>query len=38
MSLEEFTKAWKDGKFDDDQERHGDVTFLAMMLSEYWAD
>ena len=26
------------GKFDDDHGRHGDVTFLAMMLPEYWTD
>lgn len=38
MSLDEFTEAWKDGKFDDDQERHGDVIFLAKMLPEYWAE
>ena len=38
MSLEEFTEAWKTGKFDDDQERHGDVVSLAMMLPEYWTD
>ena len=38
MSLEEFTKAWKAGEFDDDQDRHGDVIGLAMMLPEYWAD
>ena len=38
MSLDEFTVAWKAGKFDDDQERHGDVIFLAKMLPEYWAE
>lgn len=38
MSLEEFTKAWKAGAFDDDQARHGDVISLAMMLPEYWTD
>ena len=38
MSLDEFTEAWKAGKFDDDEERHGDVIGLAMMLPEYWAD
>ena len=38
MSLDEFTEAWKTGKFDDDQERHGDVIFLAKMLPEYWAE
>ncbi len=38
MSLEEFTKAWKAGEFDDDAERHGDVVSLAMMLPEYWTD
>ena len=38
MSLEEFTKAWKAGEFDDDPERHGDVVSLAMMLPEYWTD
>lgn len=36
MSLDEFTEAWKAGKFDDDHERHGDVMFLAKMLPEYW--
>ena len=38
MSLDEFTQAWKAGKFDDDKERHGDVIFLATMLPEAWAD
>ena len=38
MSLEEFTEAWKAGEFDDDQDRHGDVVGLAMMLPEYWTD
>ena len=38
MSLDEFTQAWKAGKFDDDKERHGDVIFLATMLPESWAD
>ena len=38
MSLDEFTEAWKAGKFDDDEERHGDVIGLAMMLPEYWED
>ena len=38
MSLDEFTEAWKAGKFDDDEEKHGDVVFLASMLPEYWAD
>ena len=36
MNLEEFTKAWKAGKFDNDKERHGDVMFLAAMLPEAW--
>ena len=36
MSLTEFTKAWKDGKFDDNRERHGKVVALAMLLPEYW--
>lgn len=36
MSLDEFTEAWKAGKFDGDQKRHGDVVFLASMLPEYW--
>lgn len=36
MSLDEFTKAWKAGKFDNDKERHGDVMFLAAMLPEAW--
>ena len=38
MSLDEFTQAEKASKFDDDQERHGDATFLAMMLPECWTD
>ena len=38
MSLAEFTKAWKAGKFDDDRERHGEVVALAMMLPEYWEE
>ena len=38
MSLAEFTKAWKSGKFDGDRERHGRVVALAMMLPEYWED
>ena len=37
MTLDEFRRAWKAGKFDDDQERHGDVIFLAKMLPEYWS-
>ena len=35
MSLDEFTKAWQAGEFDD-KERHGDVMFLAAMLPEAW--
>ena len=38
MSLDEFTVAWKAGKFDGDREKHGDVVFLASMLPEYWED
>ena len=38
MSLDEFTQAWKAGKFDDDKERHGDVIFLATMLPGCWTD
>ena len=38
MSLDEFTEAWRAGKFDDDHEKHGDVIRLAMMLPEYWAE
>ena len=38
MSLDEFTKAWKAGKFNGDEERHGDVVFLAAMLPEAWED
>ena len=38
LSLDEFTLAWKAGKFDGDQERHGDVIFLAKMLPKYWTD
>ena len=36
MTLDEFTEAWKASEFDEDQERHGDVMFLAKMLPEYW--
>lgn len=38
MSLDEFTEAWKAGKFDGDRKRHGDVVFLASMLPEYWQE
>ena len=38
MSLDDFTEAWKAGKFDGDKKRHGDVVFLASMLPEYWED
>ena len=38
MSLNEFTAAWKAGKFDGDRERHGRVIALAMMLPEYWEE
>ncbi len=38
MTLDEFTEAWKAGKFDNDKERHGDVVFLASMLPEYWVE
>ena len=38
MSLEEFTKAWRAGEFDDDPDRHGDVVSLAMMLPEFWTE
>ena len=38
MSLEEFTEAWKAGKFGGNRKRHGDVIRLAMMLPEYWTD
>ena len=38
MSLNEFTAAWKAGKFDGDRERHGRVIALAMLLPEYWED
>ena len=38
MSLDEFTEAWKAGKFDNDRGKHGDVVFLAKMLPEYWTD
>ena len=37
MTLDEFTEAWKAGKFDNDRKRHGDVVFLAKMLPEYWS-
>ena len=36
MSLDEFKNAYKTGEFDDDQERHGEVIALAMMLPEFW--
>lgn len=38
MNLDEFTEAWKAGKFDNDRKRHGDVVFLAKMLPEYWVE
>ena len=38
MSLDEFIRAWKSGKFDNDKRRHGDVISLAMMTPEYWND
>ncbi len=38
MSLDDFTEAWKAGKFDGDKEKHGRVIALAMMLPEYWED
>ncbi len=38
MSLDEFTRAWKSGEFDNDRERHHKVVSLAMMLPEYWED
>ena len=38
MSLGQFTKAWQNGEFDDDRERHGKVIALAMMLPEYWEE
>ena len=38
MSLEDFTKAWRAGRFDDDHARHDDVIGLAMRLPEYWND
>ena len=38
MSLDEFTRAWKAGEFDDDRENHHKVVSLAMMLPEYWED
>ena len=38
MTVEEFTKAWRAGEFDDDQDRHGDVISLAMTLPECWTD
>ena len=36
MSLDDFAKAWRAGRFDDDHQRHSDVISLAMMLPEYW--
>ena len=38
MNLAEFTKAWRAGGFDDDQERCWDAIGLAMLLPEYWTD
>ena len=38
LSLDEFTEAWKAGKFDGDKEKHGRVIALAMMSPEYWED
>lgn len=38
MSLEDFARAWRAGRFDDDHERHSDVISLAMRLPEYWND
>ena len=38
MSLDEFTRAWMAGEFDQDQENHHKVVSLAMMLPEYWED
>ena len=38
MSFAEFRKAWLDGEFAYDRERHGRVIALAMMLPEYWAE
>lgn len=38
MRLEEFTKAWQSGEFDNDYGRHSDVFGLAMMLPEYWTN
>ena len=38
MSLDEFTRAWKAGEFDDDRKNHHKVVSLAMMLPEYWED
>ena len=38
MSLAEFTRAWRAGEFDDEQERRWDVIGLAMPLPEYWTD
>ena len=38
MSLEDFTAAWRAGRFDNDHKRHSDVVRLAMKLPEYWND
>ena len=38
MILAEFTKAWKDGEFHDDRERHGKVIALTMLLPECWEE
>ena len=38
MTLDEFIKAWKAGKFDDDRERHNSVVSLAMLVPECWDD
>ena len=36
MTLDEFFKAWKAGKFDDTPENHVKSIGLAMTFPEYW--
>lgn len=36
MSVDEFFKAWEDGKFKGNRELHDSVVALAMMIPEAW--
>ena len=38
MGLDEFTEAWKPGRFDDDRKSQAAVVGLAVMRLEYWLD